>query len=146
MRSPLNKPKFQRRIPWLSLSLLFGTYAMLGRLVVAPRHNPNIFWFVGLGGVLVALLYLHPLTDLARLRQRWFTSDTVAFGVMILTAAMASILFNWFKVFLPIVMVLLVEALARLDLSAGEYTEWQTFMILIFTTAIGLAFGYFISI
>jgi hypothetical protein len=134
-------PLFKWKVPLLSLLLLFTTYMMIGRLVLKTSYSEQTPWLVWIGSILVAVLYLHPLDDLNRFLRRWFSSDTVAFSVLVLIAAAASILFNWFNLFLPMLLILAVEALARLDLQVSEYTESQTFVMLVMTTTLGLLAG-----
>jgi hypothetical protein len=131
-----------RQYPWVSLLLLLGCYAIVGR-VMATLHDGRAVWgFVGLGGLAVAALYMHPLTDMRRFMTRWFSSDTVAFCILVGLAAFTSILLHWFKAFLPVILVLAAEALARLDLQAAKFTELQSFVILVLTTALGLFVGW----
>ncbi len=132
-----------RQIPWLSLLLLLSSYAVVGRIMVTLNQENHAIWaFVAVGGVAVALLYMHPLTDLRKVMTRWFSSDTLAFCTLVGLATFTSILLNWFKAFLPVILVLSAEALARLDLQAAAFTELQSFVILVLTTAVGLAVGW----
>jgi hypothetical protein len=130
------------RFPWVSLALMFVSYAMVGGLLAEGHYSPQVTVFIVIGSVMVAGIYLHPLTDLSRFLKRWFSSDAVAFCALISIAAFASILLNWFKFFMPGMMILASEGLARLDLQAGEYTESQAFGLLLLTTVMGLGLGW----
>jgi hypothetical protein len=132
---------FQGKFPWISLLLMFCSYAMVGNLLTAGKYSPPVAWFILIGSFMIALLYLHPLTDLSRFLKRWFSSDAVAFCALILIATFASILLNWFKLFMPVLLILATEGVARLDLQAGEYTELQAFILLVVTTGLGLLAG-----
>jgi hypothetical protein len=133
---------FQGRFPWLSLLMMFGSYAMIGNVLTNINYTSVIFWFIVIGSFTISLLYLHPLTDLSRFLKRWFASDAVAFCAFVMLAAFLSILLNWFKMFLPVMLVLSTEGVARLDLQAGEYTELQAFVLLVITTGLGLGVGF----
>jgi hypothetical protein len=133
---------FQGNFPWLSLLMMFGSYAMVGHLLTAGNYSPQVAWLILIGSFLIALLYLHPLTDLSRFLKRWFSSDAVAFCALIMIAAFASILLNWFKLFMPVMLILATEGIARLDLQACEYTELQAFVLLVITTGLGLGVGW----
>jgi hypothetical protein len=121
---------------------MFGSYAMIGYLISEGNYSPPIAWCILGGSFMVALLYLHPLTDLSRFLKRWFSSDTVAFCALVGLAGFASILLNWFKLFMPAVLVLATEGVARLDLQACEFTELQAFVLLVVTTGLGLSMGW----
>jgi hypothetical protein len=133
---------FRERFPWLSLLMMFGSYAMIGNVLSNINYTSVIFWFILIGRFTISLLYLHPLTDLSRILKRWFASDTVAFCAFVMLAAFLSILLNWFKMFLPVMLALSTEGVARLDLQAGEYTELQAFVLLVITTGLGLGVGF----
>jgi hypothetical protein len=144
--APLFRPKPMRHhLPWLSLLLLFGNYALMGRLLAHGGYSIEARCFLVAGSFAVALIYLHPLADLSRFVQRWFSSDTLAFTTFVMIAAAVSIMLNWFKLFMPALMILTTEGLARIDLQANEYDEWPTFFILVVVTGLGLAVGWWLS-
>jgi hypothetical protein len=144
--APLFRPPTTRRqLPWLSLLLLFGNYALLGHLLSHGAYSFEVACFLVAGSFLVALLYLHPLADLSRFVRRWFASDAIAFSTFVIIAALVSILLNWFQLFLPVLMILTTEGLARIDLQANEFDEWPTFFILVLITGLGLAGGWWIG-
>jgi hypothetical protein len=146
--APLFRSKLPRQqLPWLSLLLLFGNYVLLGHLLTRGAYSFAATCFLVVGSFAVALIYLHPLADLSRLVRRWFASDsdTVAFSTFVIVAAMISILLNWFQLFLPVMMILTTEGLARIDLQANEYGEWSTFGILVLITGLGLGCGWSMS-
>lgn len=136
---------FHKRLPWISLLLLFGSYTMIGKLLAQGKYSNEATWFLLIGSFMVAIIYLHPLTDLSKLVRRWFSSDSVAFSAFVMIAAAISIMLNWFKLFLPVMLILTTEGLARLDLQACEFSDWQTFFILILITGAGLACGWWLN-
>ena len=90
--APLFRPKPDRhQLPWLSLLLLFGNYALMGRLLAHGAYSTEVTVFLVVGSFAIALIYLHPLADLSRFVQRWFSSDTLAFSTFVMTAATVSI-------------------------------------------------------
>jgi hypothetical protein len=144
--APLFRPKpLRHHLPWLSLLLLFGNYALMGRLLAHGAYSTEVTCFLVAGSFAVALIYLHPLADLSRFVRRWFSSDTLAFSTFVIIAATVSILLNWFNLFMPVLMILTTEGLARIDLQANEYDEWPTFFILVVVTGLGLAVGWWLS-
>jgi len=134
-----------KRFPWLSSALLFAAYATFGKIVISTAHLwTSIASAAGLG-VVLAIILMHPLTSSEKLVAKWFRSDTVAFMSLLAFAAFASILLNWFKIFLPIIMVLSAEALVRLDLQTAEYTQNQALGILVVVAWLGLGLGWALS-
>lgn len=93
-------------------------------------------------GVVLAIMLMHPITSSEKMLAKWFRSDTVAFLSLLSIAACASILLTWFKVFVPIMMVLAAEALVRLDLQTAEFNQFQVVVILVSVTWLGLGLGW----
>jgi hypothetical protein len=131
-----------KRFPWLTASLLFIAYATFGKLVISTAHLWTSIASVALLGVVAAIILMHPITSSEKILAKWFRSDTVAFLSLLTFAAGASILLNWFKIFLPIIMVLTAEALVRLDLQTAEYTQNQALGILVVVAWLGLGLGW----
>jgi hypothetical protein len=130
-----------KRFPWASLSLLLGTYITIGKFL-SISHSWEV-WGVAIGGgLLLSIVFIHPITDLGRFLIRWFSSDTMGFVSLVALAAFASVLLNWFKVFLPVFLILSAEGLARLDMQAAEFSDWHTFFLLALVTGLGLAIGW----
>ena len=92
--------------------------------------------------LVLALMFINPLTGLRHLVLRWFSSDTVAFCALVAGAAFASIVLNWLKIFVPIILILAAEALARIDLLTAEFNNIQSCSLLTVTSWIGLGLGW----
>jgi hypothetical protein len=131
-----------RRFPWLSASLLFVAYAIFSKLVISTTHLWTSLVSAAIMGVVLSYALLHPLTSSEKVLTKWFRSDTVAFLALILLAGFASILLNWFKVFVPVIMVLCAEALVRIDLQTAEFNQPQSLAILVIVTWMGLGLGW----
>jgi hypothetical protein len=135
-----------RHFPWSSVTILFLGYIALGHFL-AENSAP----FISLGmGFLVALLlsiaFMHPLTFLGKVIRHRFESDAVAFCSLVLFAGFISILLNWFKLFLPIFMILSCEALARIDFTHGGFREKTTYFWMVSTSWLGLTIGWAIGV
>ncbi|MBD1822397.1 hypothetical protein H6F51_07790 [Cyanobacteria bacterium FACHB-DQ100] len=131
-----------KRFPWLSASLLFAAYATFGKLIISTAHLWTSLASAASIGVILALILMHPITSSEKMLTKWFKSDTVAFASLLAIAAFASILLNWFKIFVPIIMVLSAESLVRLDLQTAEYTHHQALIILVVVAWLGLGLGW----
>ncbi|MCU0552829.1 MAG: hypothetical protein MUC48_26160 [Leptolyngbya sp. Prado105] len=134
-----------RRFPWLSASFLFVAYAIFSKLIITTTHLWSSILSAAILGVVLALMLLHPLTSSERMLTKWFRSDTIAFMSLLSLAAFASILLNWFKVFVPVIMVLCAEALVRIDLQTAEFTQTQSLVILVIVTWLGLGLGWIMA-
>jgi hypothetical protein len=134
-----------RRFPWLSASLLFVAYAIFSKIVISTAHLWSSISSAAMLGVVLAIILMHPLTSSEKLLTKWFRSDTVAFMTLILFAGFASVLLNWLKIFLPIIMVLCAEALVRIDLQTAEFSQVQALIILVVVTWLGLGLGWMMA-
>ena len=131
-----------KKLPWLSLALLLAAHIAFGKLLASTTHSLATFGFAIVWTLVLALMFVNPLTGLKHLVFRWFTSDTVAFCALVAGAAFASIVLNWLKIFVPILLVLSAEALARIDLLTAEFNNIQTCTLLIVTAWLGLGLGW----
>jgi hypothetical protein len=135
-----------QRFPWGSIFLMLVAYMSFGHFL-AETTNPRISLGIGITVAFVlAIAFLHPLTYLGRMIQRRFQSDAVAFCSLVLFAAFISILLNWFKLFLPIFMILSCEALTRIDFTHGRFCEKHACFWMTLTSWLGLAIGWAIGI
>ncbi|MBW4441540.1 MAG: hypothetical protein KME10_09965 [Plectolyngbya sp. WJT66-NPBG17] len=134
-----------KRFPWLSASLLFVAYATFGKIVISTAYLWTTLASAAGLGVVLAIILMHPLTSSQKMLMKWFRSDTVAFASLLVMAGFASILLNWFKIFLPIIMVLTAEALVRLDLQTAEYSQSQALGILVVIAWLGLGLSWAVA-
>ncbi len=131
-----------KKLPWVSLALLLATHIAFGKLLASINVSWIAFGFAIGWAFVLALLFVNPLTGFRHLVSRWFTSDTVAFCAIVAGAAFASIVLNWFKIFIPIILILAAEALARIDLLTAEFNNIQSCSLLTVTSWIGLGLGW----
>lgn len=131
-----------RKFPWLSASLLLISYAIFSKLIITTSHLWSSIISAAILGVFLALMLMSPLTNSEKILIKWFRSDTIAFMSLLMLAAFASILLNWFKVFVPVIMVLCAEALVRIDLQTAEFGYFSSLAVLIIVTWMGLGLGW----
>ena len=131
-----------KKLPWVSLALLLASHITFGKLLTSLSESWTAFAIAIAWTVVLALMFINPLTGLRHLVLRWFTSDTVAFCAIVAGAALASIVLNWFKIFVPIMLILSAEALARIDLLTAEFNNVQACILLTVTAWIGLGLGW----
>lgn len=131
-----------RKFPWLSASLLLIAYAIFSKLIITTSHLWSSIISAAILGVFLALMLMSPLTNSEKILIKWFRSDTIAFLSLLMLAAFASILLNWFKIFVPVIMVLCSEALVRIDLQTAEFSYFASLAVLIIVTWMGLGLGW----
>ncbi|MBN8560065.1 MAG: hypothetical protein J0L70_06040 [Leptolyngbya sp. UWPOB_LEPTO1] len=131
-----------RKFPWLSASLLLIAYAIFSKLIITTSHLWSSIISAAILGVFLALMLMSPLTNSEKILTKWFRSDTIAFLSLLMLAAFASILLNWFKIFIPVIMVLCAEALVRIDLQTAEFSYFSSLAVLIIVTWMGLGLGW----
>ncbi|BAS55950.1 hypothetical protein NIES2135_47510 [Leptolyngbya boryana NIES-2135] len=131
-----------RKLPWLSASLLLIAYAIFSKLIITTSHLWSSIISAAILGVFLALMLMSPLTNSEKILTKWFRSDTIAFLSLLMLAAFASILLNWFKIFIPVIMVLCAEALVRIDLQTAEFSYFSSLAVLIIVTWMGLGLGW----
>lgn len=135
---------FVKKLPWLTLLILFFTNSVFGWLLSASDFS-EFSWVVWLLGavyiVLIALALAAPLTLIQNFFGSWLQSDTRAFFSVIIGAFLAVIILCWLEIFVRILVLLSAGALARLDLQTAGYGEWQSFGILAGFSLIGFGLG-----
>jgi hypothetical protein len=131
--------------PLPSLSLLFAAYLVFGKFLIDTDESWTALGIAIVWTFILALMFMRPLTALRQLIQNWFESDAVAFTTLFGMAAFASILLNWFKLFLPVFLILAAESLARLDMQTAGYRESSACILLMLTSWLGLATGWAIG-
>ncbi len=136
---------FFKPSPFPSLALLFAAYLVFGKFLIDTDKSWTALMVAIVWTFILALLFIHPLTSMRQLIQRWFHSDAVAFSTLFGLAALASILLNWLKLFLPIFLILATESLARLDMQTAEYRDRSACILLMLTSWLGLATGWAIG-
>jgi hypothetical protein len=133
-----------RRFPWASSLLLLVAYTTFGKFVMSSTHPWIAFGISATWGLVLAIMMINPLKGIRQMLLKWFKSDTVAFSSLVAAAAFASILLNWFRLFLPVIMILAAESLVRLDLQTAEFRTMHVFIILVLTAWLGLGLGWLV--
>lgn len=134
-----------KRVPWLSFLFLMGAYATFGKFLFDTTNTIAALAIAPTLGLGFAILMMNPLKGVRRVLMRWFKSDTVAFTSLIGAAAFASILLTWFKLFLPVILILSAESLARIDIQTAEFSALQACCMLTVIAWLGLGIGWYVA-
>ncbi|MGB3266180.1 MAG: hypothetical protein WBA89_19735 [Microcoleus sp.] len=127
---------------WLSLTLLFVTYFILGWKLSEFDVPPHLSWFFAVTAVFVLAIALSfPLKNIKRFIMRWISSDAGAFISIIVGALLAVVVFTWMHIFVTGLVLTSAGALARLDIQLFGHQRWRTFAILTAVSMSGLGLG-----
>jgi hypothetical protein len=130
-----------KKIPWISLAILFVTYSSFG-WTLSKANLSVISWIFPIATVfLLAAALTAPLKNSKRVIFSWFKTDIGAFLSIITTAFFAVVVFVWLHIFATGLILLSAGALARLDIQTLGFKKWQAFGILILVSLAGLACG-----
>ncbi|MBE9188236.1 hypothetical protein IQ270_27255 [Microcoleus sp. LEGE 07076] len=127
---------------WLSLTLLFVTYFILGWKLSEFDVPPHLTWFLAVAAAFVLAISLSfPLKDIKRFTVRWLSSDSGAFISIIVGAFFAVVVVTWLHIFVTALVLTSAGILARLDIQMFGHQRWRTFGILTAVSMTGLGLG-----
>ncbi len=132
---------FLRRIPFLSLTILWLLYGVLGWLLAAATTQWQIWALSACGIVLLALAFTAPSSLVRTAFASMLQSDARAFLTVVILAFAAVIALTWLRHFARLVVLIAAGSLARLELQAAEYGEWQAFSLLSVASLGGFGLG-----
>jgi hypothetical protein len=132
-----------KKLPWLSASLLFITYANFGWVLV-QLNVPHWAWMASLGLILlIAEALASPWSVIRALVSRGMASDTQTFWVAMLGSCLAVVCLTWVHVSAHGLILIAAGALVRLDAQRLAMRGWQAFLLLTFVSLAGLVLGWF---
>lgn len=135
-----------RKLPWLSLCLLFIAYTSFSWFVA----RTTVSWLTWSLAITFTLLQALLLTTLfARLRlfaRRWLQSDLGYFCLVLIAAISVTFALVWFRAFGYCLVVLAAEILARLDLQNMGCNRVQSLIVLTLVSFTGLVVGWSVSL
>jgi hypothetical protein len=143
-------PSPVKKVPWLSLSILFSAYATFSWFLTHwfATHVDEalaewaVWALVLLFTLLQALLLTTLFDDVKQFFRRWLKSDVGYFSLIILGSMGVTAALVWFKMFGYFLVLVSAEILARLDLQNAKLNRWQSLIILSLVSIAGLAVGW----
>jgi hypothetical protein len=134
-----------KKLPWLSLLLLFAAYSTFSWFLIHITATP-LAWFLVLSFTLIQALLLTTWFDgLKRFARLWLRSDVGYFTLIILGALGVTMSLVWFKTFGYFLVLVSAELLARLDLQSFGYSRLQSLFVLTLFSLAGLGLGWLAS-
>jgi len=134
-----------KMVPWAALLLLLSAYALLGTYL-ASLPVVWLNWAMAIVGVfLVTIMFTHPQFGIDRWLARGLRSDVFAFALLVVSAALVSVILLWLHIFLKMIAILSAAALVRLELRQNNFGVDSSFWILIVTALSGLGLGWSIG-
>lgn len=144
---------FWKKIPFLSLTLLFLTYALFGWSVA--EATPQL-WIWGIFGIILTILVMvivGPVTRFRNIFGIWLQSDATAFLSIMVAAFITVMLVTRLDLLMQWLVLLAPGYLARLELQRAGYQAWPTFFITVIVALVGYSagivlqqyFGYYLA-
>jgi hypothetical protein len=131
-----------KRLPWLSLAILFAAYTSFSWFLIQSTAT-WLAWSLVLAFTLLQALLLTTLFDgLKALIKAWLKSDIGYFTLIIVASLGVTIVLVWFRIFGYFFVLIAAEILARLDLQNAGFTRVQALLILSTFSLLGLATGW----
>lgn len=131
--------------PWAALTLLLSAYIMLG-LFLAKLPIAWLSWTLAIAGIfLVTIVFTLPQFKFERQFSRSLRSDTGAFVLLVVMAALLSVVLLWLHVFLKLFAILAAETIVRLELRHSSFSVIMSFWLLLVTSLAGVSLGWFVS-
>ncbi|MEM7725153.1 MAG: hypothetical protein AAF208_02120 [Cyanobacteria bacterium P01_A01_bin.45] len=132
---------FLKRLPWLSLGLVFLAYSILGWELSHGKLSP-IMWLLSAIAILTMNILLNsPWSIIADSFDMLFKSDFRSFSVTVLGAFMFFAILAWFRSFLIIMLMLSTIILVRIDFQVEGLKEWQAFWVSATVSLLSLGTG-----
>jgi hypothetical protein len=132
-----------KKLPWLSASLLFITYANFGWMLV-QLNAPNWAWIASVGLILlIAEALASPWSVIRAVVSRGMASDTQTFWVAMLGTCLAVVCLTWVHVSAHGLILITAGVLVRLDAQRLSMKAWQACLLLMVVSLSGLALGWF---
>lgn len=130
-----------RKIPWLSLLLLLAGYSIFSWFLIRTLGSLALLLVVGIA-IAQALLLTTWLNGLKRFARLWLRSDVGYFTLILLLSLGSTLALVWFKTAGYCLVILSAELLARLDLQNAGYNRWQSLLMLMLVSSMGLWLGW----
>ncbi|HEY9703217.1 MAG TPA: hypothetical protein V6C58_12260 [Allocoleopsis sp.] len=134
------------KLPWVSLLILFVTYAACGWTLPAKIMYWYMWLFVSLSALIICLFLTSSLKIFDRIFSKLLATDNRAFILAILFSLTTVIFFRWINIAVRILLLVCATILARLDLQVEGFTKVQAFFILYFFSLLGLGTGILLHI
>jgi hypothetical protein len=131
-----------KKLPWLSLVLLFAAYVTFGWFLI-KNTAPLVIWILVCVFTLIQALLLTTLFEgMRQFMRRWLRSDLGYFTLIMICALSFTVALVWFKTFGYFLVLISAEVLARLDLRNSGFNRVQSLFVLTLFSLAGLATGW----
>ncbi len=134
-------PTIIKRLPWISLTLIFLTYTHLGWITYQAGYSPFIWLLLVIAILLLTGSFTTPWSKISHFFRFLFQSNLRYSGLTLLGALLLFFILAKFRLFLDILVMVAATMLARLDFQgAGLNEKWAFGIIFIFSLS-GLGLG-----
>lgn len=134
-----------KMVPWAALLLLLSAYALLG-IYLANLPVVWLNWAMAIvGAFLVTIMFSRPQLGIERWLSRGLRSDLFAFALLVVSAALVSVILLWLHIFLKMIAILSSAALVRLELGQNNFGVDSSFWILMVSALLGLGLTHILQ-
>lgn len=132
---------FEKKFPWLSIILLLFAYYNMGWVLQASAAPWWLWLALAIFLLIVIEILAFPVSLFRNLFNKWLSSDTRAFFVVILLAFLSVVFLTWIHISAVALLLVAAATLARLDLQTAAISEFKAFFILSIFSFSGLGLG-----
>lgn len=135
----------QRKVPWVSLTLLLLTYGTWGWVISRAKYPPVVLVLAVIAIFILTSSLTTPWSTVANYSNKLFQSNLRSFSLAIFGAFMFFLMIAWFRVFIDTLVIISATILARIDVQTYGFKQQQSFFILFLISLTGLGFGVLIN-
>lgn len=132
------------KLPYLSLALLFITYATFGWLLHNWTSNRSIWSIVAFAVTCVGGLVAYPSRSVSLIFGRFFKTDVRAFILIIFASISSVVLLTWLQFFVDAIVLCAAGLLVSLDLKIGGWSKSISLIIIVGWQLLGMSVGLYL--
>lgn len=138
-----------KKSPYISIALMAITHINLG-LILVQVSAPWWQWAIAIGFILIiAEILASPWSVIKTVVYHWLKSDIGSFFTAMITSFFVIVVLSWFNISTYGILIIVSNALARIELQNGQLNSFQEFLSLssisIFSLLLGAAMGQLLT-
>ena len=139
------QPNPTPRLPWISLGLLFLTYATFVWLLHRWTSDRAIWLGVAFGVTILGAIVTYPSRSVDLVFGRFFKTDTRALILIIFTSITSVILLTWLQFFVDMIVLGTAGLLVSLDLKIRGWSKSLSLLLIIGWQLLGMSIGLYLK-
>lgn len=131
---------------WTALILLTSAYTLLGSFLAGFSVTWLSLSTAIAAALLITIVLSFPQFIMRRRIIQWLGANTSAFILLIVSAALVSVILLWLHIFIKIITIFAAGVLVKLELRHYQISIVQSFWLLFLTSFSGLSLGWIIHL